>query len=393
VRRTSTALAAVATLITVALLAGPALASPRSDIASKRRQAEQARAAAERLGMQLESAINRYDTARARLADVRARIAENEREITVVRGNITTAQHTLGDQLALVYRRGDPDTVALLLGAASLDQLITSVDVIHRSNAQLATILTSLATSRRDLARRQATLAADRARAGTLVAQARTARDEITAGIARQRALARGLEGEIAQLQREEAARQRRLAAAARERLAAAKAAAEAAARATPDPGIGGSGTAAGQAGGGTIVAPPTDGSIGSRAVAAAMRWLGTPYSWGGGNASGPSRGIDQGAGTVGFDCSGLTLYAYAQVGIALGHYTGTQWNAGTRISRIGDLAVGDLVFFGSDLGHLGMYIGNGQFIHAPHTGDVVKISDLSTGYYAATFQGGVRPY
>lgn len=93
-RRPPTILADIVAVVTVALLAGPALASPRSDIAAKRREAGQARAVAEQLGMQLESAINRYDTARGRLADVRGRFAEDEREITVVRGNISTAQRT-----------------------------------------------------------------------------------------------------------------------------------------------------------------------------------------------------------------------------------------------------------------------------------------------------------
>ena len=223
-----------------------------------------------------------------------------------------------------------------------------------------------------------------------LVAQAAAAQREVEQGIASQKALVQGLEGEIAQLQREEAARQKRIAAEARARLAAQRAAERATAAA--DPGLGGSGGGGG-GGGGAPIPPPANGSIGARAVAAAMRWLGTPYSWGGGNASGPSRGIGRGANTVGFDCSGLTLYAYAQVGISLGHFTGTQWRSGQRISRMGDLAVGDLVFFGGDLGHMGMYIGGGQMVHAPHTGDVVKISTITSGYYAATFQGGVRPY
>ena len=135
-----------------------------------------------------------------------------------------------------------------------------------------------------------------------------------------------------------------------------------------------------------------SDGSRGATAVNAAMRWLGTPYSWGGGGASGPSEGFAQGAGIVGFDCSGLTLYAWAQVGVSLSHFTGNQWNQGVHIGSINDLIPGDLVFFGSDLGHMGMYIGNGQMIHAPHTGDVVKISTISSGYYASAFRGGVRP-
>jgi cell wall-associated NlpC family hydrolase len=121
-------------------------------------------------------------------------------------------------------------------------------------------------------------------------------------------------------------------------------------------------------------------------AVQSALGRLGTPYSWGGGGPNGPTYGTAQGANTKGFDCSGLTLYAYAQVGIGLPHYTGAQYNAGTHVTR-DQLRPGDLVFFHSDLHHMGMYIGDGNMIHAPQTGDVVKISPLAGRAWA----GAVR--
>jgi cell wall-associated NlpC family hydrolase len=123
---------------------------------------------------------------------------------------------------------------------------------------------------------------------------------------------------------------------------------------------------------------PPVAGSgKGAQAVRHALAQLGVPYSWGGGNASGPSRGIAHGAGIKGFDCSGLTLYAYAKVGIKLPHFTGSQWNAGVHISRE-QLQPGDLVFFYADRHHMGIYIGAGQMVHAPQTGQDVRIESIA---------------
>jgi cell wall-associated NlpC family hydrolase len=131
-----------------------------------------------------------------------------------------------------------------------------------------------------------------------------------------------------------------------------------------------------------------TNGAIpvvaGSRAVehviARAMSQRGVPYSWGGGNAAGASRGIDSGAGTVGFDCSGLVLYAFAGVGIKLPHYSGSQYNMGRKIPTA-QMRRGDVVFYGPNGSqHVAIFLGNGQMIEAPYTGSVVKISPLRTG-------------
>jgi len=126
----------------------------------------------------------------------------------------------------------------------------------------------------------------------------------------------------------------------------------------------------------------PTN-TLGGQAVALAYEYLGIPYVWGG-------------ATPAGFDCSGLTMYVYAQLGIKLGHYTGFQYYEGRRVSR-DQLEPGDLVFFHANSAgvpqHEGMYIGEGSFIHAPHTGDVVRISSLFETRYALSYVGAVRPY
>jgi len=135
--------------------------------------------------------------------------------------------------------------------------------------------------------------------------------------------------------------------------------------------------------------------SRGQVAVAAALARIGTPFSWGGGSPAGPTRGIGRGARTIGFDCSGLTLYAWARAGVRLGHYTGTQFRQGRRVAR-GDLRPGDLVFFGGGRGdptHVGLYLRDGVMIHAPKTGDVVRTTDFArSAYYRARYRGAVRP-
>jgi peptidoglycan DL-endopeptidase RipA len=111
----------------------------------------------------------------------------------------------------------------------------------------------------------------------------------------------------------------------------------------------------------------------------------GTPYSWGGGNAAGASRGIDSGAGTVGFDCSGLMLFMFAGVGIKLDHYSGSQYNAGRKVPS-SQMRRGDMIFYGPNASqHVAMYLGDGQMLEAPYTGSVVKVSPVRTS--------GMTPY
>jgi cell wall-associated NlpC family hydrolase len=116
-----------------------------------------------------------------------------------------------------------------------------------------------------------------------------------------------------------------------------------------------------------------------------AMSQRGVPYSWGGGNAAGPSRGIDDGAGTVGFDCSGLILYAFAGVGIKLPHYSGSQYNMGRKIPS-SQMRRGDVIFYGpGGAQHVTLYLGDGQMLEAPYTGSDVHVSPVRAS--------GMTPY
>jgi peptidoglycan DL-endopeptidase RipA len=109
------------------------------------------------------------------------------------------------------------------------------------------------------------------------------------------------------------------------------------------------------------------------------MSQLGVPYSWGGGNAAGPSKGIDSGAGTVGFDCSGLVLYSFAGVGIRLPHYSGSQYNMGRKIPS-SQMRRGDVIFYGpGGSQHVTIYLGDGQMLEAPDVGLKVRVAPVRT--------------
>lgn len=141
---------------------------------------------------------------------------------------------------------------------------------------------------------------------------------------------------------------------------------------------------------------PPGGQPVSGSAAATALRWayqeIGVPYSWGGGNASGPTYGIAQGAHTLGFDCSGLTLFAWAHAGVVLPHSAALQYDAGRHVGYA-QLAPGDLIFYAtstsdpSTIHHVTIYIGGGKMIEAPHTGSVVQVSTV----YTSGLIGGVR--
>ena len=319
----------------------------------------------------LDGAVEAYNLANVKLQKIEADLQENRQQLTVARSNLKVAQASLANRLVAAYTSSqDNSTLSLLLGSTSFEDLLGRVEQVNSTSQQDAKIVHQVTSFRDAVKRHRIELRDAHAAQKQVVAEKAAQRERIQSQLAARRQLLSSIRSEIVRIRAAEAAEQRRLEAAARARLAAA-----ASPRSTSSNSSTGTVEAVGVAAAtpeGTTVAPPsTHGGV----VGIAMQYLGVPYRWGGSSPSG-------------FDCSGLVVYVFAQIGISLPHSSYALYNMGTPVS-IGQLQPGDLVFF-NGLGHMGIYIGGGQFIHAPHTGDVVKISSMS-GYYSSAFVGARR--
>lgn len=306
-------------------------------------------------------AVEAYDRATARLHVIKSHLQVNTQALHIARGNLKRAQTVLAQRLVALYVSGeDRSALGVILGATSLDDLLNRVQTIQSVTSQDQSIIREVKAAQIAIRRHQRVLRRARAVQARAVAVRAAERARIANQLRQRKALLSTIRGEIAHLQAQERARQLALARAAHQRFTQEgdqPPSAVGVSGATPD----------------ATVAPPSQyGGV----VGIAMRYLGTPYVWGG-------------ASPAGFDCSGFVMYVYAQVGVSLPHYSGAQWNAGVPVSR-DQLEPGDLVFF-DGLSHVGIYIGGDQFIHSPHTGDVVKISSLSEAWYAGTYNGARR--
>ncbi|HZO33929.1 MAG TPA: NlpC/P60 family protein [Gaiellaceae bacterium] len=350
----------------MALIAAvPAFADP--SIGAKRAQAEQVMSELQGLSDSLERARSQYDAATAKLAQTKHDLRENAYELKVARHNLRTSQRMIRQRLVSLYTTDQDSALEVIFGSKSLDDLITRIDSAKSVTKLDARVAGEVTQFRRAVSEHRRLLAAAKAQEEHLVSVRAAAKESIESKIGEQNRLLASIKGQIAQLQAAERARQLQAAAAARSRLLAARQSQQ---QDVQDTIVGVSAVAPQSE---TIVAPP---STHTGVVGIAMSQLGTQYVWGG-------------AAPGGFDCSGLVMWAYAQVGVSLPHSSYALYSMGVPVSR-DQLEPGDLVFF-DGLGHVGIYIGGGEFIHAPHTGDVVKISSLDEGWYTATYVGARR--
>ena len=314
----------------------------------------------------LERARSQYYASTHQLAKIQNDLRVNGHELKLAKHNLKASQRVIAQRLVTLYTSDQASTLEVVLGASSLDDMITRMDSAKSVTGLDARVLSQVKTFRAAVKRNHELLAKARVAQQHVVAQRASAKASIESQIGQQNSLLASIKGEIAKIVAADAARQRQLAAAAQVRLSVAHRVQQ-----SPETVVGAIAVAPQSL---TVSAPP---SSFSGAAGAAMAQLGKPYVWG---ASGPDA----------FDCSGLVVYSFAAVGKSLpGRTTYDLWGAGVPVSR-DQLQPGDLVFF-DGLGHMGIYIGGDQFVHAPHTGDVVKISGLSEGWYASTYMGARR--
>ncbi|HOT23854.1 MAG TPA: NlpC/P60 family protein [Thermoleophilia bacterium] len=331
-------------LILTLTLAPAAGATPLSE---KRAKAREIAARLQELYPKVDMAVERYNQAMDSLATVKQQIRDNQRLLKVAEYNLELAQAQLETRAVSMYKARDVGFVDVFFSTNSFDELVTQLDVMERLGKSDVATMKSIAAYKADIKDRRIKLEADKQAAVELVAKAKTQKDKVEDLEARLERMQAGVKAQIKELE-EQAQRQ-----AEREALSAT--------------------SGSSSSGGGTVVVDP-GGPGHPEVVALAQAQIGKPYVYG---AAGPGS----------FDCSGLTMYCYAQIGIGLAHGATAQQHASTPVP-LDSLQPGDLVFFGgaSYSYHVGIYVSGGQMIHAPHTGAVVSYGSIGGAWIGGRF-------
>jgi cell wall-associated NlpC family hydrolase len=389
----------------------------------------------------LNAVSEQYDGARVRFDALRKKLAAERVQLVGAKLAYHQAQQRASKFLFWLYTQNKSSSIDVILGARSIPELLQLNDAENAISTQETTIASDTIHTKLALEAKVRQLDTDRAAAAATVRELQNERKTILRGLAERRRLLAHVEKQVAKLQAEERARQARLAAEARARveaeIAAQKKAAEAAARTAARAAARHRAELAAQAKAAAAAAeavttttatttaetatttasttttaplappttttpvvtvsttpPPTStnppvtaGSVPviptsqlppghPQAAQIALEYLGVPYLWGGSTPKG-------------FDCSGLVTYVYAQLGVILPHFAAAQWTFGDPVA-VSQLQAGDLVFF-DQLDHVGIYLGDGEFIDAPHTGSFVRIDTLSEPWYAKHYVGARR--
>jgi cell wall-associated NlpC family hydrolase len=346
-----------------ALLASAAPSTPQ--IKAKQAEAVAAQRALDRLNDDMEMKVEEYNAVAEALEQTRGDIGRTRIELAAATTKLTESQDRLGERARAIYTSGGVDLLTVLIGTSSFEDFVTRLDLLNRITGSDADLVDEVSGYRDRVAASESSLVNREGEQVALRQEAEGKRLQVEALLKKQQTYVAGLNAEVTRLMKEEQERQRQIA----EEMARRAAAEAAARRAAPREASG------------------TPGAGHPEAVDIALRYIGVPYVWGGASPSG-------------FDCSGLMHYVYMGLGIDLPRTSREQYRVGAFIpaNQLSALKPGDLVFFGYDgdperVHHVGMYVGSGNFVHAPGTGDHVKVSSLTERIASRNdYVGAVRP-
>jgi peptidoglycan DL-endopeptidase CwlO len=336
-------------LIGACLIAGTLIASPNLQAAPDEGVLERAKERLIELERDFELVVERYNLVHERLEKLQAEMAAKELVVSTIERRMASKVDAAVSLAQELYKSGATGAaISSVLSSDSLAELETRVEYLRSSEAAQAKVFERLAVDRIKLDREIEAL--DDARAKALATEQELAelRSDIEQKLEDQR-------DEIAAIN---AAIERA------ERRAARQAAATARALGLVEVDLS------------NIKPAPAPNARAQAAVDAALSEIGKPYQWG---ASGPDS----------YDCSGLTMWAWAHAGVSLPHNSGAQYSATKRVPRP-DLAPGDLLFYGNPIHHVTMYIGNGQMVEAPYTGLHVRVTSVARSDYVGAGRPGV---
>lgn len=313
-----------------ALLATPTLQENRS-------QAKKIADEISSIDDRLEVAVEQYNQAQVKLGRLQQELAATRARLAKAQAELNANQNTLNRRVAGIYKAGQTvGVLEVVLSSKNLGEFISAIESLERVSKHDAALLTKIKAYRVEVENAGRALAEEENSQASTVKSLNSRKTEVQGQMNDRQATLKKVKDQIAQAESAQAAARLTRAISVRPSL-------------PPPPAIN----------------VPASGK-GAAAVRIALAQLGKPYVWA---AAGPNS----------FDCSGLTMYVYAQVGISLPHSAAAQFNMGRRVSR-DQLQPGDLIFGaqGGYVSHVGIYIGGDSYVTAPQTGDVVKISRLS---------------
>jgi peptidoglycan DL-endopeptidase CwlO len=341
------AVALAAALAGLCLHARPALADSVLD--AKRARYAHVRTQIHRLDLHAEALTEQYDKVVWQLGVLRRRMRVETARLIAEEAKLRYEQGVLSGLVIEQYKGGDPRTLEIVLNASSLSQVTSGMDLKQRLDAAVATTVDAINAAKLAIAAERRAIAAAQLKARADKREIIRRRIEIRRELRRRRHLVSILGRQITVMTAADRIGQADLALQAQKWLEA-DLKVDAA-----DPGQ----------------------EMRDHVALDALRQIGVPYVWGGATPNG-------------FDCSGLVMWLYAHYGVALPHFAASQYHLGPQVA-IDQLRPGDLVFF-HKLGHVGMYIGHGWVVHAPHTGDFVRMAPFSMGWFQQTLVGATEP-